>query len=58
MQQRLCGQGEMVGDAESLLKGKSTSFICSHFPWVLAKGGRVNWRHMKKVWGWWPWGEN
>ena len=32
--------GEMAGDAESLLKGTTQNFVCSHLPWALAEGGQ------------------
>ena len=32
-------QGEMAGDAESLLRAKAQNFVGRHLPWVLAEAG-------------------
>ena len=39
-QQGSCPPGEMAGDAESLVKGQETKFICRHLPWAPAEGGQ------------------
>ena len=44
-------QREVDGNAESLLKGQHTNFICSHLLWALAEGGQNGLEKLEKSLG-------